>query len=64
MPFGAGTRICAGIPLARMELRLGAAMFFRECRGAKLSPSTTPESMRVKDRFNTHPVGHRCDIYL
>jgi cytochrome P450 len=62
MPFGAGTRSCAGIYLARMELRIAAAMFFRECPGAKLAASATPESMVVVDRFNTHPVTRRCEI--
>lgn len=64
MPFGAGTRSCAGIYLARMELRIAAAIFFRECPGARLAPSVTPESMVVVDRFNTHPVARRCEITL
>lgn len=64
MPFGAGTRSCAGIYLARMELRIAAATFFRECSGARLAPSATAESMVVVDRFNTHPVARRCEITL
>ncbi|KAJ5667869.1 uncharacterized protein N7477_006439, partial [Penicillium maclennaniae] len=37
MPFGGGSRICVGIHLARMELRLGAALFFREFPNARRS---------------------------
>ncbi|RDW76836.1 cytochrome P450 [Aspergillus mulundensis] len=61
-PFGAGARVCLGIHLAYMELRLAAAEFFRECRGVKLAPGTTPESMKPENYFLIAPAGHRCDI--
>ncbi|KAK1640660.1 cytochrome P450 [Colletotrichum phormii] len=37
-PWGAGSRICLGVELARMELRLAVAVLFRECRGLRMAP--------------------------
>ena len=34
-----------------MEMRLAAAMFFRDCAGARLAKSATSESMFVVDSF-------------
>lgn len=61
-PFGAGSRICLGINLAWMELRLAAAEFFRECKGARVGPATTDESMRMQNYFLVAPAGHKCEI--
>ncbi|KAL4988012.1 cytochrome P450 [Aspergillus falconensis] len=64
-PFGYGARQCLGIHLGRMEMRLAAAMFFRECAGARLAPSVTEDSMRVVDSFIAGvPRDRRCGITL
>lgn len=50
--------------LGRTELRLGAAVFFRECPGARLAPSTTPESMEPENFFLIAPSSHKCEIIV
>ncbi|USW58206.1 Putative cytochrome P450 [Septoria linicola] len=65
-PFGPGTRVCIGLNLAYMELRIATATFFRECRGAKLAASTTVESMQVGEHFSHRAEGpcHACKVIL
>lgn len=63
MPFGGGTRICLGMHLATMELRLAAALFFRECRGVQLAPGMTDEQMEMVEHFLISPKG-RCIVVL
>ncbi|KAK3380932.1 cytochrome protein [Podospora didyma] len=62
MPFGAGSRICLGLHLARIELRLATARFFLAFPNAKIS---TREGMSDADMapeiyFLVVPKGHRC----
>jgi hypothetical protein len=47
-----------------MELRLAAAQFFRECRGARLGPETTDESMKPVNFFLITPQAHKCEIVM
>jgi hypothetical protein len=64
MPFGGGSRVCIGLHLAWMELRLGAALFFRQCRGAQLGETMRDEMMEMDNRFLISPKGHCCYVIL
>ncbi|KAL0929837.1 cytochrome p450 monooxygenase [Colletotrichum truncatum] len=61
-PFGAGSRICIGIHVAYIEMRLAAARFFRECPGARLAQEITTDSMAFVNYFATFPKSGRCVI--
>ncbi|VUC31914.1 unnamed protein product [Clonostachys rosea] len=61
-PFGAGTRTCAGVHLARMEIRLAAATLFRHCKGLRLSARMNDQMMEPANFFLATPVGKRCDV--
>ncbi|GIZ42184.1 hypothetical protein CKM354_000546200 [Cercospora kikuchii] len=63
-PYGAGSRICVGSNLANMELRIATAAFFRNCRGAKLAPSTTDASMEVENVFLIAPKAMACKVVI
>ncbi|KAI9657916.1 MAG: hypothetical protein M1821_002573 [Bathelium mastoideum] len=63
-PWGGGARICLGMHIAKMELRLAAALFFRRIKGAGVAPSTTPETMEFQNYFLITPISHKCMIQL
>jgi cytochrome P450 len=63
-PFGFGSRTCLGVHLAKVEMRLAAAEFFRTFRGARLAPSVTAKSMEMENFFLIAPKGHKCEVTL
>lgn len=63
-PFGVGTRVCIGIHLARMELRLATAMLLRKCPNLKLAKNMDDSMMEMYNFFLAGPVGKRCEVTL
>ncbi|KAJ9656959.1 hypothetical protein H2201_008362 [Coniosporium apollinis] len=64
LPFGAGSRICIGMHLAKMEMALAAATFFRECPTARLSSAMTDDMMELENYFLVAPKGHKCEVVM
>lgn len=62
IPFLTLFLVCIGIHLARMELRLATALFFRTFPQAHLSTKEgmSNEDMEMKSFFLMSPKGHRC----
>lgn len=54
--------VCIGIHLARIELRLATALFFRRFPQARISHSEgmSSDDMIMKAFFLMAPQGHRC----
>ena len=63
MPFSKGSRMCIGIHLAMMELKMILATLVA---GWELSVGerTTEDTMSVTDHFVLMPKGGFCDLYL
>ncbi|SCN70625.1 related to benzoate 4-monooxygenase cytochrome P450 [Fusarium fujikuroi] len=64
IPFGGGPRICIGIHLAYMELRVTTAAFFRKFRGAQVHVSMTNDDMELENYTLIAPKSHKCLITL
>ncbi|KAF5672002.1 cytochrome P450 monooxygenase [Fusarium heterosporum] len=64
IPFGGGARICIGIHLAYMELRVTTAAFFRRFHGAQVHPSLTENDMDLANYTLIAPKSHKCLITL
>ncbi|KAK8119093.1 benzoate 4-monooxygenase cytochrome [Apiospora kogelbergensis] len=64
VPFGGGSRICMGVHLAKMELRLAAARFFLTFRNARISTADgfCDEDMEPSLYFLMTPNKKRCLI--
>jgi hypothetical protein len=64
MPFGGGSRICIGMHLGQMELRLATAHFFRRIIRPKVSSKEgfIDDDMYQHMYFLVSPKGHRCMI--
>ncbi|PYI03047.1 cytochrome P450 [Aspergillus sclerotiicarbonarius CBS 121057] len=62
MPFGAGSRNCIGMHLARIELRLATAHFFRQFPNSEVSnrEGMSDEDMKEVLYFLLSPKGKRC----
>ncbi|KAI0133364.1 cytochrome P450 [Hypoxylon sp. NC0597] len=64
LPFGGGSRICIGIHLAKMELRLATARFFTRFPNSRVSrlEGFTDEDMEPALYFLLAPKSQRCLI--
>ncbi|KAI4602803.1 hypothetical protein KJ359_008022 [Pestalotiopsis sp. 9143b] len=64
LAFGGGSRVCLGLHLARMELRLATARFFTTFPNAQVSTleGFGDEEMNPKMFFLLTPSKHRCLI--
>ena len=56
--------VCIGLHLARLELSLAAAIFFREFPDVKISKLTTEKSMEMENHFLIAPKAHECFVIL
>ena len=63
MPFSRGSRMCIGINLAMMELKMILATVLN---GWELSVGerTTDDTMSITDHFVMMPKGGFCELYL
>ncbi|KAI0533870.1 cytochrome P450 [Xylaria digitata] len=64
MPFGGGSRICIGMHLAYIELRMGLASFFRTFPNSRVSSleGMSDNDMKQAMYFISGPQNHRCLI--
>lgn len=59
--FGGGSRVCIGVHLAMMELRLATFLMVQKLpKGLKLANSFSEEDVLQRGRFLVGPKGHKC----
>lgn len=63
MPFGLGSRICIGMHLAMLELRLSISSLVRQFKLHPL-PDQDPEAMKLKDLWLIMPVGDDVNLQV
>ncbi|KAF4444156.1 hypothetical protein F53441_11214 [Fusarium austroafricanum] len=64
VPFSIGARRCIGMDMARMEILVALAVFFRECRGLQLHHSMTDDMMEQVGEFFIVPKAGTCDVSI
>ncbi|KAK6839182.1 Cytochrome P450 [Apiospora arundinis] len=64
LPFGGGSRVCLGLHLARLEIRLAAARFFHSFPNVEISnlEGMSDDDMEPQWYFVLTPKGKRCLI--
>ena len=63
MPFSRGSRMCIGINLAMMELKMIIASVVYSWE-LKVGKRTTDDTMSITDHFVMMPKGGFCELYL
>ncbi|KAK4936721.1 hypothetical protein LTR10_022445 [Elasticomyces elasticus] len=64
IPFGERPRICIGINLAYVELRLTTAAFFRAFKGAVVDPALADDDMHLENYTLISPKGRKCLVQV
>lgn len=60
--FGAGVRMCIGMNLATLEMKLAMVSVVSRFR-VKLSPGVDyTKQMQMADKYTTHPMGNKCEL--
>ena len=62
MPWGGGSRVCVGLHLAKAEMRMAAALFFRRFPRARVL--TSDKDMEPKAYFLIQPLKKECIALL
>ena len=63
MPFSRGSRMCIGIHLATMELKMILASVVNSWE-LSIGERTTDDTMSMTDHFVMMPKGGFCELYL